>query len=490
MSVQTAAKTIGFDKRNNNKKNDSYTLWKPHYKQALAMRSSAFELLFGGAAGGGKSDFLLVDCYAGGVKYKKHWHGIIFRRTYDELEELLRRAYELYVPLHGKLTNKGRDYVFPTGAVISFRYLEQDKHVLRYQGHQFTWIGFDELGNYPTDFAWRYMISRCRSAAGVPCYMRASANPGGVGHSWIKMRFIDGFEPYKTHRTVEVTESGTIPITRCFIPSLLEDNPALMENDPDYANRLKLLPKHQYRALRLGDWDIFAGQVFDEWRRSLHVIKPFALPQDGWRRFYALDWGYSKPYAVVKMAVNGDGKVIQYGELYGCQRDEFNAGVKEGSPEVAAKAWEMAVNEGVTELVADPACWNKQDTFPAPITAFQEAGFRCVKANNDRKAGLQQVHNYLKDKDENGLPMYQVSEVCGNTIRTLPALVPNQNDQEDVDSSLEDHLYDAVRYALMSRYASHPKRYLRGQQAHRRAEIAPKEYSPLDDWSAKAPAGW
>jgi hypothetical protein len=242
-------------------------LWKPHYKQALALKSSAFELLFGGAAGGGKSDFLLMDFYAGVMKYGKHWRGILFRQTYSELEELMKRADELYIPLGARYVATRKEYMFKNGAFIRFRYLEHDNDVKLYQGHQYTWVGFDELGNYATDFAWRYMISRCRSAAGVPCYMRATANPGGVGHAWIKARFIDGFEPYKTHRTVETTTGGSITITRCFIPSRIEDNPTLMRNDPGYAERLKLLPALQYRALRKGDWDVFVGQVFDGFRR-------------------------------------------------------------------------------------------------------------------------------------------------------------------------------------------------------------------------------
>ena len=452
-----AGKTTGYDSEIK-----SYVLWKPQYKQALAMKSPAFELFFGGAAGGGKSDFLLADFLGGVPGYGRHWQGILFRRSYTELEELLKRACELYIPLGARRVNKGRDFIFPSGALVKFRYLDNDNDVLVYQGHQYTWVGFDELGNYPTDFAWRYMISRCRSAAGVPCYMRGSGNPGGTGHAWIKARFIDGFEPYKIHKTVETAGAASIPVTRCYIPSKIEDNPALINNDPDYLNRMKLLPLHLYRALREGDWDIFAGQVFDEWRRDRHAVKPFALPQDGWRRFYAFDWGFTKPYALVKLAVNYDGKVVQYGEIYGCRKDEFNTGLKEGSPEVAAKAREHASNEGVTDMVADPASWNRQDNYPAPITAFQEAGFRCVPGNNDRKAGLQIVHDFLKQEDENGMPMFQVFDVCVNTVRTLPALTPDPHNPEDIDSSLEDHLYDAIRYGLMSRYARHPRRYQDG----------------------------
>ena len=467
-------KMTGFDREIAN------VLWSPSYKQALALQSPAFEQLFGGAAGGGKSDFLLMDFYSGVNKYKKHWRGILFRRTYDELEELMLRAAELYVPLGGRLVNKGRDYLFPGGALLKFRYLEQDKHVLRYQGHQYTWIGFDELGNYPTDFAWRYMITRCRSAAGVPCYMRGSANPGGAGHAWIKARWIDGFEPYRTHRTVETAGAVTMPITRCFIPSLLEDNPALMENDPGYQERLKLLPGHLYRALRMGDWDIFAGQVFDEFRRNRHVVKPFPLESGVWKKFYSFDWGYSDPFSLGKWAVNSEGRMVRYGEWYGCEKGELDVGIKIGTGEMASRCWEMAVAEGVTEMVADSSMWNKDGDGPSKIEYFEKAGFRCIKANKDRVNGCAVFHQRLKTECEDGKPMLLVFDHCVDFIRTIPALTPDASNPEDVNSNLEDHIYDEARYAIMSDFAHDPLTWLRKQNGQWNLKRRGRGWDPLE----------
>jgi hypothetical protein len=363
--------------------------------------------------------------------------------------------------------------------------LEKDKQVEKYQGQQYTLIVFDELGNWATDYCWTFMFSRCRSPAGVFCQMLGTGNPGGIGHAWIKNMFIDGFKPNVKYRIPVVYDKENKEwkyITRCFIPSKLEDNPKLLEKNPHYKTSLLSLPEHLRRPLYYGDWDVYAGQVFDEWRREKHVIKPFAMPQGGWRRFYCMDWGSSKPYAVTKLAVNYDGKVIQYGEIYGCLPGRVNEGTKEGTTEVAKKAWADAVAEGVTELIADPACWNKVDpAYPSPITAFKETGFRCVRANHDRKAGLQQFHDYLKQKDENGNPMFQVFSTCYHTIRTLPALMPSPLDSEDVDSKLEDHLYDADRYGLMSHYANHPDRYIGRQQTAGSAAHA-EEYSSLEGW--------
>jgi hypothetical protein len=443
-------KMTGFDSGFTN-----YVLWKPSYKQSLALSCGAFEMLFGGAAGGGKSDFLLVDCYAGAVKYGRCWLGILFRRTYGELEALLRLADELYRPLGGRFVSKNKEYVFRDGVSIRFSYLEHDNDVLRYQGHQYTWVGFDELGNYHTDFAWRYMISRCRSAAGAPCYMRATANPGGAGHAWIKTRFVGGFEPNKIYRAGGATS--------CFIPSLLEDNPYLTGNDPGYSEWMKLLPDRLYRALRNGDWDIFAGQVFDEWRRELHVVKPFLLEPGAWKKFYALDWGYAKPFSLGKWTVNGEGRMIRYGEWYGCSKDEMDTGVKTGAADVAAKAWKMAIQEGVTECVADTAMWNKDDDAPSKAELWEKAGFRMIRSNKDWVNGLAVFHQRLKTTGEDNKPMLQVFDHCVDFIRTIPALTPDPSNPEDVNTKLEDHIYDEARYAVMSGFAHNPASALRKQ---------------------------
>jgi len=462
-------------------------LWEPFPRQAYAMRCDADQIFYGGAAGGGKTDFSLALNIRGVLDWGASWRGIIFRKTYPQLDELIRRGRELFGPMGAKYNETKHIFKFSNAAEVRLANLERDSDVERYQGHQYTLIVFDELGNWRTDYCWTYMTSRCRSAAGVPCQMVGTGNPGGPGHAWIKNLFIDGFKPdvkYNIPVAYDREAKKWEYISRCFIPSRLEDNPALLKKNPKYKTALQGLPEHLRRALYEGDWDVFGGQVFDEWRREKHVIKPFAMSQDGWRRFYVLDWGYGKPYAVVKLAVNYDGKVIQYGEIYGCLRGEVDKGTKEPSPAVAKKAWDDAVAEGVTELIADPACWNAQDGFPSPIQAFMDAGFRCVRANNDRKPGLQQFHDYLKQEDENAQPMFQVFNTCYHTIRTLPALLPDPNDMEDVDSKMEDHLYDAIRYGLMSRFATHPHRYLRGEQvggSARRGGGA-GAYSPMEDW--------
>ena len=208
-------------------------VWEPQPRQARALSSDVDELFYGGAAGGGKSDFLLAD-YLSGVQYGSDHRGILFRRSYPELEELILRSHELYRPLGATWNKQERQWTFPTGATLKMRFLSTDMDVYNYQGHQYTWVGWDELTNWASDFCYVYMISRNRSAAGVPCYIRSAGNPGGVGHAWVKRRFIDVCAS-ETIFYDEETER-----TRVFIPAKLEDNQILVKNDPGYEKRLDM----------------------------------------------------------------------------------------------------------------------------------------------------------------------------------------------------------------------------------------------------------
>jgi hypothetical protein len=445
-------------------------LWEPQKRQAVALASRAFELLYGGAAGGGKTDFLLMDYISGAVEWGADWRGILFRKTYSELEEIIRRGLELFAPVGGEYVKLDKTFKFTNGATLKLRYLERDDDVTKYQGHQYTWVGFDELGNYATDYCWTYMMSRLRSAAGAPCYIRGTANPGGAGQSWIKARFIDGYESEKVYRD----KAGGM--TRVFIPAKIRDNRKLLEKDPEYVKRLGMLPEYLRRALLEGDWDVFAGQVFDEWSRSLHVIKPYVLESGSWYKFYAMDWGYTRPYAIVKLAVNRDGKAVQYGEIYGHDRNGINKGIRKGSAAAAAEAYGDAVKEGVMEMVCDPSVWNKQDDGPSVADSFEKAGFKCIRGNNDRVNGWLAVHERLKQRDMDDKPMLQIFDTCVNTIRTLPVMTPDPNRPEDVDSRLEDHLMDALRYGLMSDAAANPLSALRRQNGRFTAEAKRKDY--------------
>lgn len=460
------------------------TIWRPQPKQALALSCPATELFFGGAAGGGKSDFLLADFLQGAAKYGRHWRAVLFRQTFPQLEELQLRARELFAPIGGKFSHAKSMWTFPNGATLKLRHLENDKACENYQGHQYTWIGIDELGNYPSAYVWEFMLSRLRSAAGVLCTIRGTANPGGVGHAWLKHRFIDGAVPNRIQKIAVTLPSGrTAYTTRVFIPSRLEDNPALTEKDVNYEANLMSLPEHLRRALRFGDWNVFAGQIFSEFSAETHVVKPFALGGGLWFKFCAMDWGYEKPYAIGWFAVNGDGEMVMYRELYGCPQGEMNVGTREAASKVAEKAYSLSVADGVTCMVADPAIWqrdNGREDSRNICDCFTEAGFKMVKANNDRVNGLVVCHEYLTTTGADGKPMFRLFPTCTEWIRTVPMLTPSPTHPEDVDTRLEDHLYDMWRYACMSEYAKAPGRALQIQNGSWRRAARLKSYNPLD----------
>lgn len=424
-------------------------LWRPQPKQAAALGCPADELLFGGAAGGGKSDFLLADALRNAQLYGPAFRGVIFRMSFPELEELIDRSRSIYGSA-GVYKTGPKTWRFHGGGTLKMRYIESDDDCYKYQGHAYSWIGWDEVGKYPTPFAYVYMLSRLRSAAGIPCLVRATANPGGSGNEWVKRYF-----KVKTHPNQIVVDSET-KLSRCFIPSRLEDNMILDTNDPNYRLRLESLPDHLRRALLEGDWDVFAGQVFSEWGDQ-HVIRPQPLSAEAWKKFAAMDWGYAKPFALGWFAVNPDGRMIQYREFYGCKAGEKNKGLEMAATQVAQRAWELSTTEGVDTIVADPACWSKIDGTPSVAEQFEAVGFRMIKADNDRYNGLMRLHDLMQTKAHDGKPMLMVFSTCHATIEQIPTLVYDQKRVEDVDSAQEDHVYDMLRYAALSEFAVKPR---------------------------------
>ncbi len=427
-------------------------IWKPQPKQELALSCPADEVFFGGAAGGGKTDYLLAD-FLDGVGHGHGHRGVLFRRSYPELEEVIIRSKELFYPLGATYKEYKNIWTFPSGSTLKFRQLERDKDVHKYQGHAYTWIGFDELPNWATDYCYIYMRSRLRSAEGLPCRFRATGNPGSVGHTWVKLRFID----LKDANIIYLDKETEL--TQCFIPSRLEDNQILMQNDPKYEKRLLSLPKHLQKALRWGEWDVFAGQIFEEFTRDTHTIDPIPLDPD-WIRVCSMDWGYSKPFSIGWWAITPAGRAIRYREWYGCVDGEMNTGLKLGVTEVAKRAWALSVVEGCHTMVADPACWSKIDAEnPTVAEKFKDVGWDMVKGLNSRFLGLVQVHDMLKQLGEDGRPMMLIFKSCHAFIRTIPGLVAAENRPEDVDTNGEDHCYDETRYMMMSEYVKNPAKF-------------------------------
>lgn len=443
----------------------SKVIWTPQPRQRAFMERWEDEALYGGAAGGGKSDAMLAE----GLRqvHIPNYRGIIFRQTYPQLEALISRSIELYKAAYprAKYNDTKKVWTFPSGGQIFFGYMLREKDKYNYQGKPYDFIGFDELTQFSMT-QYEYLRSRNRpSGPGTRVYMRATANPGGVGHGWVKERFITAAVPGNTIYTSEdiVTPEGQkmrVKSSRIFIPSTVFDNKELLKNDPQYLARLAILPEAERNALLYGDWDSFSGQVFMEWRndpvhykdrRQTHVIEPFRIPS-GWKIYRGFDWGYSKPFSVGWYAVDYSGRMYRIRELYGCTGVP-NVGVKWTAQEVAKKIREIeATDENIKGrrvwALADPAIF-AQDGGESIADMMAKEGVYFDKADHTRIAGKMQMH-YRFAFDEEEKPMLYIFNTCRHFIRTIPALVYDDTDVEDIDTDTEDHIYDECRYVCMA----------------------------------------
>lgn len=439
-------------------------IWQPQEKQRIFQSRTEYEVLYGGAAGGGKSDALVAEALRQvGNKYYK---GIIFRKTMPQARELIYKSKRIYQRAYPKAKYRESDHcwIFPSGAMIYFGSMPNKDSYLNYQGLSFAFIGFDELTHFTRE-EYEYLISRNRAdGPDVRVYIRATANPGGIGHGWVKERFITPVPPntvYNFKTTITDNEGNPKEITRdrIFIPSSVWDNKELLKNDPNYLANLAMLPEAKRKALLYGDWDSFSGQVFTEWRNApenedrkwTHVIKPFEIPRH-WRRYRSFDFGYAKPFAVQWWAVDTDGRAYLYRQLYGCT-DTPNTGVRWEPSQIARAIRDIEDKEERGNLiigVADPSIWDESRGIDGTVINMMEReGVYFDKGDNKRIPGKMQVHHRLAF-DEKGYPMMYVFDTCRQFIRTFPNLVYDAVKCEDIDTSMEDHDYDACRYFLMT----------------------------------------
>ena len=384
----------------------------------------------------GKSYGQLVDALLYALKYPKSKQ-IIFRRTFPDLEKsLIRVSLEFYPREAASYNSSKHIWTFKNGSIIDFGYIDSENDVYQYQSAEYDVIRFDELTHF-TEYMYTYMISRCRGANPYPKHIKSSTNPGGVGHSWVKARFIDIGEPNKIH---EITLENGKKSTAIFIPSLLQDNMFLLDNDPDYIDRLELLPEKEKQALLYGDWDIFDGQFFTEFDRKIHVIQPFEIPKD-WRIYRARDYGLDM-CATLWIAMDYHMNIYAYKELY-----ESDLIVSE-----AARKINEMTNEKIQIDYAPPDLWNRnKDTGKSTADIFAENGQYLTKADNNRVIGWLAVHEWLKVfKDEQGQPnsKLKIFSNCVNLIRTLPALQHDEKNPNDVAVEPHEltHIPDALRY--------------------------------------------
>lgn len=421
----------------------------PNKQQVKFFKATAKRICYGGARGGGKSwamrrKFVMLCMRYPMLKI------LLLRRTLPELRSnhILPLQSELYG--YAKYNQNERAFIFPNGSRLTLGYCDNDNDMNQYQGQEYDVIGFEEATNFKAE--WMVFISTCLRTTRTDFDTRIyyTANPGGVGHEYIKRLFID-----------RNFKDGENPDDYVFIPATVYDNKVLMQADPDYIKMLEALPAHKRRAHLEGDWSVYEGQVFEEFRddpehygdrRFTHVIEPFDIPPT-WRIYRSFDFGYAKPFSCAWWAVDYDGRLYRILELYGCVKDEPDVGVKwtpnEIFKEIRRIEDEHSWLKGKSiQGVADPAIWNAEYGESIAETA-EKYRIYFDKGDNKRIAGWQQVH-YRLQFDEQGIPMMYVFKNCRGFIRTIPLLQYDDNKPEDVDTKQEDHIADETRYICMA----------------------------------------
>lgn len=437
-------------------------IWKPQTGPQMALlECPVFEVFFGGARGGGKTDGSIGDWLQHSSEYGEAAIGIFFRRKLTQLAEVIARTKQLFPKLGAKYHEQRKEWTMRNGARLKFAYLERDQDAENYQGHNYTRLYIEEVTNFPSPDPINKLRATLRSATGVPCGMRLTGNPGGPGHNWVKKRYIDpcpaGFKIITEDTEIEIGGvKRTVSLSRVFIPSRLSDNQLLMQNDPTYVLRLRQSGSEALvRAWLEGDWSIIDGAFFDNFDYNKHVLSlewNSRIPRTA-VRFRAFDWGSAKPFSVGWYALSDGnwglpvGALVKYREWYGAS--DINKGLKMNADLVAKGILERERGERISYGAADPAIFIR-DGGPSIAETMAIAGVSWRRADNKRKAGAQQLRLRL-DGNDAGLPMLYFSELCEDTIRTLPTLQHDSTDAEDVDTEGEDHAYDETRYACMSR---------------------------------------
>jgi len=435
-------------------------VWQPQPgPQTALLTCPVFEVFYGGARGGGKTQGMLGDFASHAGEYGADASGLMIRRTRVELADTIEKSKAIYGPIGARFHEQGTYWRFPDGAKLSFAYLERDADAQAYQGHGYTRVYVEEIGNFPDPAPIKKLMATLRSGKGVQVGFRATGNPGGPGHQWVKARYIDP-APHG-YKIIRDEESG---LERVFIPAKVSDNAILMQNDPGYVDRLKASGSAALvKAWLDGDWDVIEGAFFDTWDSAKHIIRPIPLP-DTWTRFRAMDWGYAKPFSVGWYAVSDGeltqfpkGAIIKYREWYG--KTSPNVGLRLDAEDLAKGVLEREKDDPEPPKhakrigYADPAIF-AEDGGPSIAERMAAVGCMWVPADNKRIPGWDQMRARLGGEDDMGTgtrPMLYFFSTCLDSIRTIPALQHDETKAEDVDTDGEDHAGDETRYACMSR---------------------------------------
>lgn len=420
----------------------------PNEKQKLFLSAKVKHVGYGGARGGGKSWAVRTKAKLLALRYPGIKQ-LIVRRTYKELTGNhinILRAETLGI---AKYNSTDKVLKFANGSTIEFMYCARNSDLDALQGQEYDVIYLDEATQL-SEYQMKAITACCRGVNDFPKRIYYTCNPGGQGHAYVKRIFID-------KRYLANENPGDYE----FIQALVDDNTALMEAQPDYVAQLDALPEKLREAWRFGRWDVFEGQVFAEFvddpehyrdRVQTHVIEPFKIP-DSWKIYRGFDWGYAKPFSVGWYAVDHDNVMYRFREMYGCT-GEADRGVEWTAQRVANEI--RRIEETDAQLkgrqitgIADPAIW-QEDGGESIAETMQRQRVYFHKADHKRLPGKMQCHYRLAFNDE-GIPRFYVFNTCKHFIRTIPALIYSETDVEDVDTKMEDHIYDEWRYVCMAR---------------------------------------
>lgn len=397
---------------------------------------------------------------------KPGYRAALLRRTYPQLQEIMDRCWRYYTTIGGEWAATEKRWYFPGGDAtrankpfVALGHMQHENDKYNYQGKEFHFAGLDELTQF-TETQYLYFLSRIRTTdPSIPTRVRSTTNPGGIGHAWVKRRFVDAAEASKTH-----IDPAT-GLSRCFIPGKIYDNPTLIENDPGYLAKLEALPETERKRLLHGDWDVFEGQFFPELDARKHLCDPFDIPPE-WTRICAFDWGFAKPFAVLWGAIDYDDTVYLYREWYGHKPGSTDVGLRMVAADVADGIQELeGENEKIRMRVADPSIWNRLPRFREGevvsdniFTDMAARGVVFLKGDNNREQGWQQVQRRVQmdagadpDGEVSEVPRLQVFSTLKHFWRTMTELQADPNNPEDANTKMEDHIPDAFRYLCMMR---------------------------------------
>lgn len=429
-------------------------IWQPfHGPQTDFLAADEDEVLFSGGRGSGKSDAFLVDP----LRYVNdgRFRGLILRRTMPALKDLIRGAKELYFQAFPSVKWKEQEkmFVFPSGATIDFGYLDTIDDCERYHGQEYSWLGLEEISQFP-DISWYFKLKGSIRSTHLKTKIRATTNPTGVGRNWVKEYWIDNGAANTTIVQEIDSPFGKLKITKKWIQSSIRDNPALM-NSPQYLAVLSSLQEPLRSAWLDGSWDAVEGMAFPEFRREKHLIDPFKIPQN-WLKFRGIDWGYSSPAVCLWLAQDYDNNIYVYREYATngrVSKERFEEPLT--ADLVARKILELESGEQVRYGVMDASCWAKKGD-PGPSIAEAMEMERCFwrpsdRSDKQRESGKLEMHRLLKLDEFTKKPKIFIFNTCKELIKCLSSLPVDETNPEDVDTKANDHSWDALRYALMSR---------------------------------------